>query len=175
MGWSFACNTRFKKAEQVAEFRRPDYWSPGYTVLADSVVGNNYWAAIQAPDGSKFVFLAMMKGGGRQMGWGHKDMTEHSGPYHHNCPLYLLAMTDEPTEGYAVDWRKRVREHHASKKARIPPAEGQYVRYGETTYQLLHPWAPRKGWRVMDVATGITYRMNARQLAQAQTITQEAA
>lgn len=175
MGWLFSCDPSFKKADQIKKFREPSYWSEGYKLIADRVVGNRYWAAIQSADGRKFIFLALMQSGGRDTGWGYKDMTEHSGPYYHDCPLSLLEMTDEPTEGYAAEWRKRVRTHHENKKLRVKPVEGQLVKYGDATYRLLHPWAPRKGWRVIDVSTGITYRMSARQLSAAKQVTEVSA
>ncbi len=166
MGWLFSCDPSFKRADQVAKFRQPGYWNEGTKLLADRVVGNHYWAAIETPKGEKFVFLALMQGGGRDMGWGYKDMTEHCGPYHHDCPLSLLEMTDEPTEGYAVEWRKRVREFHANKKAKPVRGPGDKFSINGTVYELVEKRAPRQGWRVKD-EYGTPYRISFRALSHA--------
>lgn len=172
MGWLFSCDPNFKKSDQIAKFRRPSYWGDGVKLLADRVVGNHYWAAIQVASGRKLVFLALLKGGGRNMGWGYKDMTEDCGPCYYDCPLSLLAMTDEPVDGYAVEWRKKVRAYHANKKARPALAVGVIVTYGPHQYQLRKPAGARRGWYVDRIGGG-TFRMTARQLSES-TIVQEA-
>lgn len=174
MGWLFTCDPSFNKARQVSEFRSPGSWSEGTTLLADRVVGNHYWAALQDKSGAKFIFLALMKGGGKNSGWGYKDMTEHCGPYYYDCPLSLLEMTDEPTGESAIAWRKKVREYHAAKKARAKPAAGLVIQYGKFSYRLIESAGPRKGWRVVQLETGDTYRMTAKQLSHAAVVKEAA-
>jgi hypothetical protein len=174
MGWLYACDPREGRAELVAKFRRPGFWSEGVTVLADRVVGNHYWAAIEAR-GRRFVFLALMQSGGRGMGWGYKDMDEYAGPYVVDCPLALLEMTDEPTEGHAVGWRQKVREYHAAKRAKRAARRvlepGTVVRLAGQEYRMHSSAGPRRGWYVSFVGGGGTlYRMNARQVGRAEVV-----
>lgn len=164
MGWLFSCNPNFKKSDQIAEFRQPSYWNEGVKLLADRVVGNHYWAAIQLPAGRKVVFLALLQSGGKDMGWGYKDMTEDSGPCYYDCPLSLLKMTDEPTEGYAVEWRQKVRAHHAAKKARPLLTTGTVVHYCGHDY-VLGTNLGRRGWSVRRCSDWVAFRMQAKQLA----------
>jgi hypothetical protein len=177
MGWLYACDPREGRAELVAKFRRPGFWSEGVVVLADRVVGNHYWAAIESR-GRRCVALVLMQGGGRGEGWGYKVMDEHAGPYVVDCPLALLDMTDEPTEGHAVGWRQKVRGYHAARRAKRARARdleaGALVGLGGKYYRLHSPAGPRRGWYVSFVGGGGTlYRMTAAQLARAETATQD--
>lgn len=52
----------------------------------------------------------------RGYGWGYKDMDETCGPNEVNCPLSYLAMSTV-NDGYAAEWKQRVREYHAKKQA----------------------------------------------------------
>jgi hypothetical protein len=165
MGWLFSCDRNFGKQDQIAKFREPSYWGEGVKRLADRVVGNHYWAAIELASGRKLVFLALLQGGGKDSGWGYKDMYETMGPCYYDCPLSLLAMTGEPTEGYAVGWRAKVRAHHAAKKARPEYESGMRVQYGDHEYRLHTPAGPRKGWNVVRCGDGALFRMRAKQLA----------
>jgi len=58
-------------------------------------------------------------------GWGYKDMDESCGPYQYGCPLSFLDMVPDPG-GYATEWRKRNREHHARVNQKL--VIGQMVR-----------------------------------------------
>lgn len=165
MGWLFSCDRNFGKQDQIAKFREPGYWSNGVKLLADRVVGNHYWAAIELASGRKLVFLALLQSGGKNMGWGYKDMDESMGPCYFDCPLSLLAMTDEPTEGYAVAWRAKVRAHHAAKKARPKLTTGLVLRYGEHDYRLERQAGARRGWFARRVGDNTLFRMQAKQLA----------
>jgi len=176
MGWSFSCNPRHGRAELVAEIRGPRFWAEGVTVLADRVVGNHYWAAIESR-GRRCVALVLMQGGGRGEGWGYKVLDEHAGPYVVDCPLALLEMTDEPTEGHAVGWRKKVRGYHAARRAKQAARRarvlepGTVVRLGGKEYRLHSPAGPRRGWHVTFVGGGGTlYRMTAAQVGRAEVV-----
>lgn len=172
MGWSFACSPSFKKADQVAEFRGGNFWAAGIKVLDDAVVGNNYWALLERPDGQKTIALNMMRGGGRNEGWGYKGLDETMGPYQFNCPLRLIDAASNPANDNAAEWRKQVREYWARQKERragsLKPRAGMVVEYGGKQYVLRAPAGPRRGWQVD--CGGCLYRMNARQLAQAKVV-----
>lgn len=172
MGWSFAYSPAFKKADQVAEFRGGGFWAAGIKVLDDAVVGNNYWALLERPDGSKTIALNMMKGGGRNSGWGYKGLDETMGPYQYNCPLRLINAAGEPANENAAEWRNKVREYWANQKERragaLKPQPGMVVEYGGKEYVLRGPAGPRLGWQVD--RGGCIYRMKASQLAQAKVV-----
>lgn len=167
MGWSFNMDRSQTKAEFVAELNRG--FSPGYTMIEHRVVGNHLWQLVAGPNGKKFIALQLMsRGGGKPPhGWGSKGMDESWGPYYFDCPLTLLDAADDTDNESALAWRKKVREHHAAKSAKPKPAAGQIVKYGPHCYKLDRPYAPRKGWWVTRL-DGAVFRMNAKQLAQAE-------
>lgn len=49
----------------------------------------------------------------RNFGWGYKDMDESMHPYYYSCPLSYLEKVPVANE----EWRKKVRERHAQRKA----------------------------------------------------------
>lgn len=164
MGWSFNIVDYGRKAF-IEEITSKAHFGPDYEPFASRVVGNHVWQAVrQISTGRTFISLDLIAKE-RNGGWGNKGMSEDSGPYHHDCPLSLLAMTDEPTEGYAAAWRKRVRAHHAAKKAAPKLVIGTIVQYGDHQYQLRKPAGARRGWFV-DRIGGSAYRLTAQQLAQ---------
>lgn len=162
MGWSFACDTSFKRADQVARFRSPGFFSEGFKLLESRVVGNHFWGLIEHKD-ERYIFLALMQGGGRNMGWGYKDMDESAGPFHVDCPLSLLNQCTEPRNENSAKWREDVRKFHA--RARIKPKPGLVVKIGAHEYRLDEPYAPRRGWAATRVEDGERYRISARHLA----------
>lgn len=174
MGWSFSMNRSQTKADFVAELNSDRTFSPGYHVLKHRVVGNHLWQLIARPDGTKTISLFLMsRGNGRHgrgcsdHGWGHKGLSEDMGPCEHDCPLSLLNEADPPESKYASDWREEVRQFHAAKKQRPKPAPDKVVKYGDRTFRLVRPYAPRRGWVADCIDDGVRYRLNAQQLAQA--------
>lgn len=172
MGWSFACDTYFKRADQIAKFRGDKFFSEGYKLVDSRVVGNHFWGLVETvATGEKTIWLGLMQGGGRTMGWGYKSMDEQSGPYYYDCPLSLLdkasQLEDTDRNRHAIPWRAKVREYHAKKKLSKKPVSGMVVSIGERKYKLLSPYAPRRGWAVVDVDSGMNYRMPAKQLSRA--------
>jgi hypothetical protein len=97
-----------------------------------------------------------------------KEITEDMGPYQCNAPAKMLDLLDKlapnPT-GYAAKWRESCRANLKA-KPKAKPAAGQRVTYGGKAYTLISPAGPRRGWKV-SADTGETYRMNARQVAEA--------
>jgi hypothetical protein len=167
MGWLFPYSTR-TRADLVAHLRRPERYGDSNELLHSSVVGNNHWYLCRHKEtGRVWIGLDRMQGGARrEPGWGYKDMDESMGPVEVNCPLSFLSQASEP-EGYAVEWRERVRAHHAAKKARPKAAPGAVVEYGEHRYRLREPAGAHKGWYVDRVEDGMRFRMRAKQLAHA--------
>lgn len=166
MGWSFACDTRHDKKACVAKLTAPEHLSAGYTMLRHRLVGNHLWTLIKCPDERIIIGLDLLADGGKQsMGWGHKGMSEESGPTAVDCPLSFLDAASEP-RGYAINWREEVRAYHAKKKANKPYAS-QVVSYGGHQYLLMSPAGPRRGWHVNRVSDGAAFRMNSKQLSKA--------
>lgn len=165
MGWSFSYVDVGRKAH-IESLTSKRHFSEDYEPLEHRVVGNSVWQLVlHKPTGHKFITLdliAKQRGGG----WGYKGLSEDEGPYEVNCPLSLLNKASPVTEGYAVEWREKVRAYHARRKT-AKPVPGMVVKYGGHEFRLVEPWAPRKGWRVIDADSGNTYRMTARQLAEA--------
>lgn len=168
MGWLYSYDKRHDKAAQVAEFRAPGSWSAGTTLLADRVVGNHYWAALQLADGKVTIILALMRKGGPDCGYGYKLMDETVHPYYYDCPLSLLKMaTDPPYNENAAEWRAKVREYHAQRAHRPKPQAGLEVTLAGVAYRLLGPAGLRRGWNVERCSDHVWFRMNSRQLSRA--------
>lgn len=170
MGWLFKCDPHYGKKELVADLRKPSRFSEGYTLVKASTVGNHHWYLLKSADGNHIIGLDLLQGGGRNQGWGYKDMDESCGPCYYDCPISYLDYPAEP-KGYAVGFREKVRAHHAKKTARPAYAEGQVWQvWSGRQYRLDKPLG-RRGWRVVEEATGCVYRMPFKHLAAA-TITQ---
>ena len=167
MGWSFSCNPNHGRKEEIARITSPGHFAPGYTPLERRVVGNRVWTLLEH-EGRRFIALDLIKSDGRGYGYGHKGMSEDMGPYYYDCPLSLLDRCTETTSQYANEWRKKVREYHASKKARPAYETGMRVVYSGSEYRLHSPLGPRKGWNVVRCGDGAMFRMSARQLASAE-------
>jgi hypothetical protein len=116
--------------------------------------------------GQHWIGLDLMQSG-RADGWGYKDQDESVGPCAVDCPLAYLDAPHAEREGWAAQWRERVRAHHAARKAKPAPVAGAWVQLSGQAYRLIEPAGPRRGWRVSD-EIGRTYRMQARQLARAE-------
>lgn len=168
MGWDFYRDPAIGKKQLVESLRRPSRFGETRELLKACTAGNHHWYLVRdKATGEVWIGLDLLQGGGPGSGWGYKGMTEHCGPCYYDCPISYLDQASPVTEGYAVEWRRKVREHRADKKARPTPAAGQVVRYGQHEYRLLEPLAPRRGWWVVRVSDGVRFRMTARQLAQA--------
>lgn len=168
MGWLFIPSITTRKA-LLEHLRRPERYDPNQELLRSSPQGNNHWYLCRDKrDGRVWIGLDLMKGGGQNYGWGYKDIDETMGPVEVNCPLSFLDEASHVTEGYAVEWRERVRAYHAKRKERPRPAPGNVVKYGDHEYRLLKPAGPRRGWDVERVEDHARFRMRAKQLAHSQ-------
>ena len=123
MGWLFHTTDYGKKAFIEERTGNSTHGDNKWECLAHSLKGNHLWKVIRYTNLAKnevrtFVALDLIAKE-RNGGWGYKDMDESAGPYYVDCPLKFLNMSDEPTAEYqyAVEWRKKVREHHANKNS----------------------------------------------------------
>ena len=161
MGWSVNC-TPSTKAEFLAQL---DRMGEGWEVIAARCVGNNYWRVIRNPRREVFIALDLLMS--ERGCWGHKDICESMGPAEENCPLSFLDLAPV-APSYGEEWRARVRKYHADRKdkaARVMLAGMCVSLYGKC-YRLVSELG-RKGWIVVSLDDGKTYRMPARQVAQA--------
>lgn len=166
MGWLFTWNDT-KEELLERRLRAPSRFVEGCELLHSSVVGNNHWYLLKDKTGRVSIGLDKMAAGGKNEGWGYKDMDETCGPVEVNCPLSFLDKASEPT-GYAIEWREKVRQYHAKRKAKKTAiAAGVVVKYGNECYRLDFPAGPRRGWSVCRLSDGRSFRMSARQLGDA--------
>lgn len=170
MGWSFACDTSQGKKQLIERLRRPSRFGDNNKLLQACTVGNHHWylAKTTWPDGTAvtWIGLDLLQGGGRTSGWGYKDMDESCGPCHYDCPISYLDKASEPT-GHAIEWRRKVRAHHAAKKARPEYAAGQVWQFGQHEYRLSAPSRKRRGWLAVRVSDGHAFRVPFTYLARA--------
>lgn len=83
------------------------------SIKKHTLVGNNLWCVMETETHGRFVVLFLLE---RMNGvWLHKAIDETCGPNAIDCPLEYLDGLPEP-EGYAKDWRERVREFHESNR-----------------------------------------------------------
>lgn len=148
MGWSFSYTAG--KKEVIQDCLTGGESPKGFKVLAHSVVGNHLWVAFENetneryPKGDRFLCLYLLAGGGRNMGWGCKAISEDMGPSDSDCPLYLLDLVPEPKSEYSANFRARVRAYHAQK------AEGKKKLAGlEVGDKLILPQGCRPEWVII--------------------------
>jgi hypothetical protein len=116
MGWSFDSVDYGRESFIKERTRYSESEKSIWDCVAFSDKGNHLWKVIKYTDKTKnetntFIALDLIAKE-RNGGWGYKDMSEHAGPCHYDCPLKFLKMSDEPNEDekYAVEWRKKVRD-----------------------------------------------------------------
>lgn len=181
MGWTFMNDPQIGKKELVAHLSSPTYWGSGFRILKQSLVGNNLWVAVERTydDGTtkRFIALDLLKSGGRDCGWGYKDLQESMGPCEVNCPLVFFDLVPEPDGEYGRAWREEVRAYHAKKKKAATLkgtlTAGEVLPYGGHEYRLDRPRLSRRGraagWMVTRVSDGRQFGMTSRQLSEAVT------
>ena len=169
MGWLFSPSWA-TRADLVRHLRRPERFGDRLELVRACVTGSHHWYLVrERATGLHWVGLDLLQSG-RGDGWGYKDLDESVGPCAVDCPLAYLAAPHADRDGWAAQWRERVRAYHAARQARPALAAGLLVRFGGRVYSLLEPVGPRRGWRVRATDTGETYRMPAPYLARAEPV-----
>lgn len=139
MGWMFPhfTDTREKLVEYLREQSR---FGDNYELLRSSVKGNHHWFLMRTKStGKVWIGLDLMQGGTRSNpGWGYKDMDETCGPTAVDCPITYLTEASPVTEadGYAMEWRQRVRAYHDKRKAAATLPQGTVLQYGQHKYRI---------------------------------------
>lgn len=158
MGWLFGWSNRKDLVKHLTK-------GNGLKTLKSCSVGTNLWAVHELEDGRKFICLYLIKGPpyGREndrYGWGYKDVDETMGPCQTNCPAsYLDLAQPEPTEGYAVEWRKLVRARAAKLKAAVPGA--RFISADERVWRIDKRRSP-SSWYVINETEGGRYRAGSK-------------
>lgn len=125
MGWFFGWKSR---DELIGFLTSPSSFPKDYELIKNRRVGNNLWCLVRWSDGSTLIRLEKLQAyreKGEPTDWGYKSIDECSGPSEVNCPLSLLKAADSPPGEDAAQWRQRVCEYHAKRKARPAYAAGQ--------------------------------------------------
>ena len=167
MGWLFSPSWG-TRAALIRELR--SRFNGDAELVNACTIGNRHWyLAKDRRTGMHWVGLDLLRRD-RHNGWGYKDMDESCAPYAYDCPLSYLDAPHTPRTGYAAEWREKVRQYHATRKARPQYAPGLKLTLGTGwTYTLLHPAEKRRGWVVWR-NDGTQWRMPFVRLANAQFI-----
>lgn len=82
-----------------------------YRVVADSMVGSTYYAAVEkrAADGSVSVEGVVVTTETRDGEFAYKEIAEVSGPYFWDCPAKVLNALTPTQHASALDWRATCR------------------------------------------------------------------
>lgn len=116
-------------------------------VLANRLIGQKLWVAVERETGERYITLYLIRSSkGEFM---YKGLDEHMGPYEFDCPLSLLAMTEEKRtkSEYGDNWREKVRAFHANKSRTFQV--GQKVTIGGRPYAIVGKH--KAGWLVDNV------------------------
>ena len=142
----------------------------GARILDHRVIGRRLWflakQLVGERAGMKWIGLTLIdcRNGEAAV----KAMDESCGPCYYDCPLSFLDRADPPVGTYAPAWRVQVRSFHEArllKRRSIGP--GVRVELAACVYVLRRSLG-RRGWEVRRESDGVTFRMTARQLGQAQ-------
>jgi len=119
--------TQFTMHEPIKEWFKKqweDYGNSDYEVLDSALVQRTtlYGAIRQKSTGDVFCAVYMIRWNkSYHYNFSYKNMTEHSGPYCHDCPPkifnLLTPLNDTNDEcGWGREWRKRVQKAYDAKK-----------------------------------------------------------
>ena len=114
MGWCLMEKGASKS--KVIAYLRSSY-DPKFKSVKSTLAGNQLWSVMQCHDtGLIHIHLDLLGSqGGR---WGHKGISEASGPYYYNCPLLFLLVAPVTNQ----DWRDKVLRYHFRTQALVKGA-----------------------------------------------------
>lgn len=147
-----------------------------HTVLATALVNmREFYAAVEhiKADGTREVWCAVCK-----VSWHPKDhynccvkaMSEHDGPYYHNCPEKILKLLTTTDSEWANKWREKCWANVKFK--RVVKKVGDVVRLYGHDYKLYEDLG-RRGYRALHVESGNFYRLKLNQVKSAMLVTEE--
>ena len=130
MGWTWYIATHYKngKIDRKAEldhlfeqeecdktFGDKTHHFPKMTVLKSRLIGTTYYGAIESvnsKENTRKVFAVVCLTSVDAYEFGYKDMDETCGPYQCECPESILKLLTETDSEYALEWRKKCKEHN---------------------------------------------------------------
>lgn len=144
MGWSFACDTKHGKVDEVA---RLVSWQKSadavWTLVDHRVVRNHLWMVVKhTKTGEVEPALYLLQPGWPQHGWGHKSVS-HTDQC--DMPLSLLSMLPPTQDARQNEWREAVRQHHRAVaeqriRSRTIAVGDKFVwNEGRLVVQAIHP------------------------------------
>jgi hypothetical protein len=169
MGWTY---TYKRKGEPILDFfishgvlSWPDDCPATYRVLDSALVRmKTFYAAVERIDkttGEREVWAAVILcnyAPKDRYNFGWKDMDETMGPCETECPERILKLLTPTESKYAQEWREACWKRIHDKKARPKLEPGVEFDFGGNRYAVVEPMG-RRGYRVRDVKSFLTYRM----------------
>jgi len=134
MGW-----TSFPMHEPVSKWFKGqwEYSDSDYEVLDSALVQRRtlFGAIKQKSTGDIFCAVYLIRWSRDYYNFSYKDMTEHAGPYEHNCPKRIMKLLtplrdDNDSNGWAKEWRQRVNEYW-EKRDGLKKAKGKIIKTEE--------------------------------------------
>jgi len=163
MGWTSYAST---KQQLISDLTIQSRLGERFSLVKYSLVGNNLWILmLEKSTGLHFIHLDKLAYFRQDDAWGYKPIGEECGPHESNCPLSFLDYPAKP-EGYAIDFRERVKKYHADKKSKPKAFAGMVLSYASHQFKLIESLG-RKGWRVEHLNGGLYNRLTAKQLSAA--------
>ncbi len=91
---------------------------PSCHVLASSIYGSTYYAAVQDYDSNSVFGMVILthKGNDLHGNFGYKAMDETSGPYYYDCSQKVLDLLTPTHDEWANRWRKGCKERLEQKR-----------------------------------------------------------
>lgn len=147
MGWTSTRAIYFDKHGNVDRKAECDelFESRRYRVLASSMVGSTYYAAVQhltrpvkdengkyikdengnvieepIENGEVFAAICLTSVNNKSYyNFSYKDMTDDMGPCEDKCPKKILKLLSPTDNEYAIEWRNRCQNHNTHKLTKI--------------------------------------------------------
>lgn len=176
MGWTTSSYWESKQ-DVVKNCTSSSFWGGDrFKVHKHTLKGGHLWVLVELltgeDKGKLFVTLFLIERFDGE--YGYKDIDETCGPCYYDCPIGYVNAADksgEPLSDSAKNWRKKVREYHKEQKAerervaQLTP--GTHVELYGKGYELIEKISARLGWYVKEMASGETFRMDAKQIKEA--------
>lgn len=116
MGWTYMHRS---KGTSNKDFFQQDF-DVGTKFHAHGTVNGVFYAAVETPrePGKIWALVALTHWvPADAYNFGFKDMSEDMGPYEHRAPLSVLNALTPTDHATALEWRERVAQYHAQRKA----------------------------------------------------------
>ena len=166
-------------AEIDAELMRP-FWSGGGVGVGVHIEHtdcrlvkfNRHYNIIRENGVPVGIAVALIQRDPHRPEWFYKPISDEMGPCEVDCPLDLIDIADagKPVDGYALEWRQRVRDYHAANKAAstrglrvgdiITLRDGLSIKGEARVFEIR-----RNTPHVRMLETGVHYRVNRKYIA----------